>query len=438
MRGEGKLDKYQPIIREKPKNPRKSQQTKLILFILLGITVLITVPIYLFLPQNQTYKLYDYTYSTVKTRTFREYITVAGQINARKVVNLTAPFKGRLEEIYVKTGDLVAEGDLLFRLVSDDLDKELVEVTENLAKATNDLERSKLDLMIETQRFAKDARERNNQINQLESTLKEKEALFELGALSKKELNNAIEAFESAKLDQSIKQLTSEKTLLAAKMSLTNSEKQYRLAQEKLAEINLLISNKEIKSPIAGKILETTDLKDSEVNTSNILAKIATINNPYVQIFIPTTESEKIINGLPVTIKTTTSNYKGYVDKVALNIQNHTTLGPTVVGTVLFKENPEFIIPGTECKVEIELGSRDSVLYLPRGPYISTGSSMNAYTIKDNKANKTPVRLGVFDGSDVEIIEGLEAGDVVITSSYEDFIEFYQIEIDPRGGRKND
>jgi len=333
---------------------------------------------------------------------------------------------------------LVAEGDLLFRLVSDDLDKELVEVSENLAKAASDLERAKLDLMIETQRFAKDARECNNQIDQLESTLKEKEALFELGALSKKELNNAIEAFESAKLDQSIKQLTSEKTLLAAKMSLTNSEKQYRLAQEKLAEINLLISNKEIKSPIAGKILETSDLQDAEVNTSNILAKIATINNPYVQIFIPTTESEKIINGLPVTIKTTTSNYKGYVDKVALNIQNHTTLGPTVVGTVLFKENPEFIIPGTECKVEIELGSRDSVLYLPRGPYISTGSSMNAYTIKDNKANKTPVRLGVFDGSDVEIIEGLEAGDVVVTSSYEDFIEFYQIEIDPRGGRKND
>jgi len=80
MRGDGKLDKYQPIIREKPKNPRKSLQTKLILFILLGIMVLITVPIYLFLPQNQTYKLYDYTYSTVKTKTFREYITVAGLI----------------------------------------------------------------------------------------------------------------------------------------------------------------------------------------------------------------------------------------------------------------------------------------------------------------------------------------------------------------------
>lgn len=432
------MTKHQPIVKEKPKNPKKSLQTKLFIFTVIGIVALIAIPIYLFLPKNQTYKLNDYTYSTVKTRTFRDIVTVVGQINAKKLVNLAAPFKGEIEEIFVKTGDTVAEDDLLFRIVSEDLKKELTDAIENLSKAANDLEKARLELMIETQRFEKDIKERKKELNQLELSLKEKEALFLLGAISKKELNSAYEILESTKLDQEIKQLTSEKSLLSAKTTFSTVEKQYQLAQEKLIEVELLATKNEVKSPISGKILESIDQKDIQVNSSSILAKIATIDAPYVQAFIPAFDSEKILPGQPVTIKTATSNYKGYVDKVALSIQNHQNLGLYVEGTILFYENPNFILPGTECKVEIEIGSRDGILYLPRGPYISTGSSMNVYIIEGSKAIKSPVRLGVFDGSDVEILEGLNAGDLVITSSYDSFNEFHQIDVDLKGGRKSD
>lgn len=95
-------------------------------------------------------------------------------------------------------------------------------------------------------------------------------------------------------------------------------------------------------------------------------------------------------------------------------------------------------MPNTECKVEIEVGRRENILYLNRGPFISTGQNRFVYLLKDNRAYKADVKYGVFDGYFVEITDGLVLGDKVITSSYDGFNDQREIEVDLRGGRSND
>jgi HlyD family secretion protein len=72
-------------------------------------------------------------------------------------------------------------------------------------------------------------------------------------------------------------------------------------------------------------------------------------------------------------------------------------------------------------------------MMIPRGPYLTTGSQRYLYKVEGNVARRVDVTFGVMEGNTVEVLTGVEAGDEVITSGYQNFIEFEQITLE-RGG----
>ena len=149
------MPKSGPIIREKPVNPRKKQQAKLLLFTFVGILVLAAVPLYFLLPKEDTFKLTDYTYAEVKSRTFRQIVPVVGQILPEKQITINAPFKGEITNIYVEPGDEIEKDTLLLELESEELTQSLKNSEEELTKALNDLIKTEVELEIESYRHEK-------------------------------------------------------------------------------------------------------------------------------------------------------------------------------------------------------------------------------------------------------------------------------------------
>lgn len=428
--------KNEPIVKEKPKNPRKKQQAKLLLFTIFGILVLSAIPLYFLLPKEDSFRLIDYTYAEVKSRTFRELVSVAGHILAEEIVDVTAPFNCHIIQINVQNGDEVEKGTLLLQLESEELTQTLKNSEDELAIALVDFRKAELDLQIETQKYEKTLLDLEKSLAELKADLAAKRELYYLGELSQKALKDAEEAVENLEVDNNIKRLTTQKALLTTNAAFTQAKKQYALSEEKLLELEELENQKTLLSPITGKVLEVLFVPKKDVAANAVLLKMATIKNPYVDIMIPAAESEKINVGMPVLIKTASKDYPGYLDKVSFDVKQNQEIGYFISGVVKFNEDPGFILPYTECKVEIETGIRENVLYLPRGPYISTGQSMFVYKIHKNQAIKTNLVLGTFDGTNIEVVQGLSLGDSIITSSYDGFTEYKEIEISIEGGRK--
>ncbi len=71
--------------------------------------------------------------------------------------------------------------------------------------------------------------------------------------------------------------------------------------------------------------------------------------------------------------------------------------------------------PGMFVRVTLRFGVREHVLMLPEGAVV-TGGSPQVFRIEDGKAKMVPVRLGTRRDGQVEVIEGLAAGDVVVTA----------------------
>ncbi len=75
-------------------------------------------------------------------------------------------------------------------------------------------------------------------------------------------------------------------------------------------------------------------------------------------------------------------------------------------------------------------------LCLPRAPYLTSGQQLFVYRIENDSAIRTDVQFGMLQGNYIQVLSGLKAGDLVITSSYDQYRHLEEIKIMPEGGRK--
>jgi HlyD family secretion protein len=64
---------------------------------------------------------------------------------------------------------------------------------------------------------------------------------------------------------------------------------------------------------------------------------------------------------------------------------------------------------------------RDDVLKVERGGFYEAGGGATAYVVKDGVAERRPIRTGAVSVREIEILDGLAAGDRLVISDTQDF-----------------
>jgi membrane fusion protein (multidrug efflux system) len=72
--------------------------------------------------------------------------------------------------------------------------------------------------------------------------------------------------------------------------------------------------------------------------------------------------------------------------------------------------------PGMFARVRVIVGERANALLVPEEAIVPLGDDFFVYTVVDGKANRVRVKLGVRRDSQVELLEGVKAGDKVVTA----------------------
>jgi RND family efflux transporter MFP subunit len=89
---------------------------------------------------------------------------------------------------------------------------------------------------------------------------------------------------------------------------------------------------------------------------------------------------------------------------------------------------------GTPVQVEIDTEEHRDALVVPAAAIVREGNDTTVFVAADNKAQRRVVRLGLTDGARVEVVEGLKAGDLVITRGQNGLPDGAQITIEAAGG----
>jgi membrane fusion protein, multidrug efflux system len=82
----------------------------------------------------------------------------------------------------------------------------------------------------------------------------------------------------------------------------------------------------------------------------------------------------------------------------------------------LFSNSPDrWFKPGMFCKAEVDLSSRKGSLVIPNAAIMNDGTQYRVFLIKNGRAYRRNVQPGISDGTLIEILDGLQKGDIVAT-----------------------
>jgi HlyD family secretion protein len=126
----------------------------------------------------------------------------------------------------------------------------------------------------------------------------------------------------------------------------------------------------------------------------------------------------RISQGLRATTSYNNNDYELQITYIYPTIQN----GRFTVDMNFVGETPQGIRRGQSLRLRIELGQSSEELLLPVGGfYKDTGGNWVFVLESDGSAVRRNVKLGRKNSENFEVLEGLQPGDRVITSSYENF-----------------
>ncbi len=168
----------------------------------------------------------------------------------------------------------------------------------------------------------------------------------------------------------------------------------------------------EIKAPISGYITRI-DVRPSEnVNPDDHLVTVSNYDLLKAKIQIPEREISRIKTGMKATASWEDYTIEGIVVQTDLSLNPDTNS----FGAVLeFDNNNHNIKSGVTAEISIVTYQKDDAIVVEKKNILSKDNKECVFTAVDNKAVKREIKTGFRQGLDVEIIEGLDVGDILIT-----------------------
>lgn len=194
------------------------------------------------------------------------------------------------------------------------------------------------------------------------------------------------------------------------------SRADYKAAQASVNQALALLEQTTIRAPFAGKLgLSQVNLGDY-VSAGTDIVNLQSIDPIYVDFSIPEVYLSKVAVGQSLNIRNTAYPnviFKGKVEALesAINQANRTLM---LRASIPNKDGK--LLPGAFVEVALQVNVEQKVIEIPQTAIVFSPEGNFLYRVLDNKAVRTMVTLGDRDADSVIIKNGLNVGDVVITS----------------------
>lgn len=364
------------------------------------------------------------TIAEVRAGYFEDFIPVRGTVTPLRTVFLDAVEGGRVEDVFVEPGAMVREGQPLLQFSNSDLqlsvattDTSITEQLNNLNNTRNQLETTKL----QTEKELIDAGFR---MTNLERRLPRMEKLARAKLVSTEEYQ--AERDEAAYFEELIANIR-------ARQKLEDRIRHDRLkqidAQIVQLEANLQLSknsfdNLLLRAPASGQLSAFDAEIGQSRNKGQRLGQID-VDQFKLEVLIDEFYVTRTQSGQRAEFTLQGKTYELVITKVYPEITNGTfKVDMDFAGSV-----PADIRRGQTLQVRVQLGDSANALLLPRGGFFQDTGGNWAFVLDAGGefAEKRNIRLGRRNPEYFEVLEGLVAGERVITSEYAAFSDMDRI-----------
>jgi HlyD family secretion protein len=365
--------------------------------------------------------------SAVSSGEFDDYIPVRGQIAPLKTVFLDAIEGGRVEAIYVEDGIQVVAGDLIIELSNTQLQLDVIAREAEVTEQLNNLRNTELSLEQNRLNHKRNLVDINYHIIRLKREIDRLSPLVERDLVNNSTLERLKDEYdwyiarqevtlESQETDERLQKIQMEQLRIAG----GQLEQNLGVARRNLDSLN-------VRAPVDGK-LTAFDLEVGQALSRGV--NIGQIDDPEsfkVTANIDEFYLSRVDLEQTAALSTGGEDFTLIVRKIYPQVQN----GTFEVDLVFIGEEPETIRRGQTMQINLQLGSPSESLLIPNGAfYQDTGGNwVFVVTVDGLRAVKRNVRLGRRNLRYIEVLDGLEIGEQVITSPYTNYLDMDRLEL---------
>ncbi len=350
---------------------------------------------------------------------FQDYIAVIGTVQPIRTIFLDAIEGGRVEEILIEEGNQVKTGDIILRLSNNNLLLEISNIEAQVSRAINDLKTTRVNLENLLINLKVELLNLHYNILDLERKFNNNKILFENNHISKEEFQLSNEQYQFAIERMALLKEKYKQDSISMKTRIASGEAQVERMQKNLTYVMRRLEALEIKAPVNGELATLNPEIGEVINYGSRIGTINILDSYKMRVDIDEHYIARIIKGLKGEFEFAGDNHQLIIKKIYPEVQN----GRFAVDMEFISKIPEQIRIGQTARVKLELGESKIGLLVPRGGFYQSTGGQWIYVVdpSDNFAEKRNIRIGRQNPKYYEVLEGLEIGEKVIVSGYDNF-----------------
>jgi multidrug efflux pump subunit AcrA (membrane-fusion protein) len=358
----------------------------------------------------------------VEKTTIRRVITTQAILFPKAQAAIVPKISAPVQKFLVRRGSRVHQGQLLAVLENRDLAAAAQDTkgTYDQAQATYETTTAS-GLPEEIQKAEADAQQAQKVLDAQEKIYESRKQLFDQGALPRKELDQSTVEVTQARNQYALAKKHLDFLHAAGKQqALKAAAGQLESAKGKYLGAEAQLSYSEIRSPIDGVVTDRPLFPGEMAAAGTPLLTVMDVSSVIAKAHIPQADAALLNVGDKGTISVPgiEEPIEGKVTVVSPALDPNST----TVEVWLEAKNPkQQLKPGTSVQLSITAKTVNDALVVPASAVITTPEGTSAVMLvgSDGKAHQTPVKLGIRQGAEVQILEGLNANDkVVATGAY--------------------
>jgi len=326
----------------------------------------------------------------------------------------------------VHAGDKVTTGQLLATLDSPELTSEHKRQVATLDSLNAALGRQEIEIRRQLLASKQRADLAEVAITAAERELKRAQWAWDQRAMSERDYKRAVDEVAVAKLNfeqaRDTAALERDSVALDLRTRRLERDRQELVVAADKAKVDQLT----VRSPVDGTVGDLAQLDKARVAESAPLLTVVDLSAFEVEFLVAESYASQIKSGMNAEITLGGKTEPGVVTALSPEVRQN-----QVTGRARFKAGqPDGLRQNERVSVRIVLDERDGVLKFERGSAIDE-TTRSLYVVRDGRAVRVPVELGAASISEIEVVRGLSAGNVVIISDMSDYHDAPNLVITP-------
>ena len=359
------------------------------------------------------------SYGTVTRGEFNDYIRVTGQVQPMTTIQISPLEGGVVQEIVTEEGSKVKKGDVILVLSNESLDLQILNSEAELAEKENLLRNTMISMEQQKLSVKQEMLQLRVEVRRSKRAYESARELYAEKLISKEEWLKAEEDYMLAKDRLDLVETRAQQDSLYRAVEIDQMSESLSNMRLNMKMIRKRKDNLTIKAPIDGELGLLDVALGQSIAAGVKVGQINNLDSYKIEAQVDEHYIDRVVAGLEAQFERQNESYGTVIRKVYPEVRD----GKFKTDFKFSGEQPANIRTGQTYYLNLQLGQSEEAVLIPRGTfYQKTGGRwIYVLTPDGSSAVKREIRIGRQNPQYYEVLEGLEPGERVIVSGYDNF-----------------